>query len=220
MEKGVPLTDTGYLAGIGDRELRRIFAGRGTIPLFGERLANLREAGQMLMEHWAGDAVNLVEAAQHSAVRLVHLVTTTFPGFRDQAGYLGRPVVFWKRAQIFAADLAAAFEGAMWGRFDDLHRLTAFADYKLPQVLRELGLIEYRRDLAEKVDRLDLLEPGGEEEVEIRAATIEAVERLKDEFAAAGRPVTSTEVDNWLWQLGQLEPFRRRPYHRCRTIFY
>jgi hypothetical protein len=50
--------------------------------------------------------------------------------------------------------------------------------------------------------------------------TILAVEALKEEFGRQGRTVTSAWVDQWLWQLGQLEVFRRRPYHRCRTIFY
>ncbi|HAA05676.1 MAG TPA: hypothetical protein DCE18_20245, partial [Syntrophobacteraceae bacterium] len=27
-------------------------------------------------------------------------------------------------------------------------------------------------------------------------------------------------IDQWLWQLGQMEEFRAKPYHRCRTLFY
>jgi hypothetical protein len=56
--------------------------------------------------------------------------------------------------------------------------------------------------------------------VEIRAATIWAVEAFKKSFEKAGKKLNSAKIDNWLWQLGQLEPFRRKPYHRCRTIFY
>jgi hypothetical protein len=129
-------------------------------------------------------------------------------------------VYFWKRAQIFVSDLHSAFQGSRWGAFDDIARLTAFADYKLPQVLRELGVISYHPGLARRIDGLVYLDAGSEEEIEIRAMTIHAVEELKKAFARTGKAVSAAAVDNWLWQLGQSDAFRHRPYHRCRTIFY
>ena len=87
-------------------------------------------------------------------------------------------------------------------------------------MLRELGVISYRPDLAEKIDRGLGLDPGGEDEIEIRAMTVWAVEKFREAFGNAGRTVTSLQIDNWLWQLGQNDRFRRKPYHRCRTIFY
>jgi len=101
-----------------------------------------------------------------------------------------------------------------------MERLTAFADYKLPQVLRELGIISYHPELAARIDAMEYLKAGSEEEVEIRAMAVWAVEELKRGFQEYGRKLTSPQVDNWLWQLGQLDAFRKRPYHRCRTIFY
>ncbi|MBZ4660570.1 MAG: hypothetical protein JG766_2493 [Desulfacinum sp.] len=219
--RGVPLTDAAYLATLPEEDLKRVFSGRGSIPLFAERVHNLREAGRVLLERWGGDVVRIIEAAEGSACRLASLCAREFPSFRDEAELDGRTVYFWKRAQIFAADLAAAFRGEGLGAFRDLARLTAFADYKLPQVLRELGILAYAPELAGKVDRRELLEPGSREEVEIRALTVWAVERLKEAFHRAGfAQVTSSRVDHWLWSLGQLEPFRKRPYHRCRTIYY
>jgi hypothetical protein len=129
-------------------------------------------------------------------------------------------VYFWKRAQIFVADLYHAFAGKGWGAFKDVERLTAFADYKLPQVLRQLGVITYHPELARRIDQRELLPAGSEEEVEIRATIIWAVEALREAFQQAGTAAVSMHVDQWLWRLGQLEAFRGRPYHRCRTIFY
>ena len=55
--------------------------------------------------------------------------------------------------------------------------------------------------------------------MEIRAATVVAVERLREALAARGRELLSIEVDWILWELSQgLYPVR--PYHRTRTIFY
>ena len=190
------------------------------VPPEQERLANLREAGQVLLSRWHGDLIHLLEATRGSAVRTVQEVVASFPGFQDEAQYRGQKVFFWKRAQLFVADVHAAFSGQGWGRYGDIAALTAFADYKLPQVLRELGILSYHPDLAGRVDLRQNLSSGGEEEIEIRAMTLWAVEALKKTFELSGKKVTGVWVDQWLWQLGQLEPFRKKPYHRCRTIFY
>ena len=222
LENGFPVTDPAYLAELSERDLRKIFRGtdEAEIPLLKERLSNLREAGQVILSRWQGDVIHLLEETRGSAVGTVQQVVTSFGSFQDEALYHGRVVYFWKRAQLFVADVHAAFTGEGWGRFDDIGELTAFADYKLPQVLRELGLISYHPDLANQVDQMVNLAAGSEEEIEIRAMTIWAVEALKGALGRLGKEVTSASVDQWLWQLGQLEPFRKRPYHRCRTIYY
>jgi hypothetical protein len=220
MEASIPITRTDFLETLSAEELSRIFAGAGRIPLFQKRLANLQEAGRVLRTQWQGDVMHLLEASRGSAVRAVHHVVDTFPSFRDEATYGGRKIFFWKRAQIFLSDVYHAFSGRVWGTFADIDQLTAFADYKLPQVLRALGILSYREDLRERIDALAYLEPGSPEEVEIRAMTIWAVEATRRRLLESGRTVSSAQIDHWLWQLGQLEPFRRKPYHRCRTIFY
>lgn len=220
VELGFPVTDPAWLARMGEKDLAAVFSGEGTIPLFAERLHNLREAGSVILSRLGGDIVTLLDGADGSAVRLVLDLVSLFSSFRDEADYRGRKVYFWKRAQIFAADVFSAFSGQGRGRFHDMERLTAFADYKLPQVLRELGVISYRKELAAAVDGLACLEPGSEREVEIRAMTVWAAEKIREAFAERGQSVTAQAIDNWLWQLGQSDVFRKRPYHRCRTIFY
>jgi hypothetical protein len=220
VEGGVPVTSAAFLAELSAGALREIFAGTGEIPLFDARLRNLREAGRVLLTRWGGDVLNLVESAGCSAVSAVRSVVEDFSSFRDECVYRGRPVYFWKRAQLFVADLYGAFDGKSWGAFEDVGVLTAFADYKLPQVLRMCGLIDYHPELAAKIDRREHLVAGSEEEVEIRAATVWAVEALKEAFRRRGTELTSMRVDGWLWQLGQLDHFRKHPYHRCRTIYY
>ena len=220
LERGFAITDPACLAELSPADLREIFSGAGEIPLFDARLANLREAGQVLLWWWQGDIIHLLEETRGHAVETVQQIVASFPSFQDEAQYRRQKVFFWKRAQLFVADVSGAFGGQGWGRYDDIGELTAFADYKLPQVLRELGILSYHPDLAERIDRRQDLSAGSEEEIEIRAMTIWAAEALKKTFSLLGKQVTSPEVDQWLWQLGQLEPFRKRPYHRCRTIFY
>ena len=69
------------------------------------------------------------------------------------------------------------------------------------------------------MDGWEELAPGEPAEVEIRAATVVAVERLREALARGGRELMAIEVDWILWDLAQgLYPVR--PYHRTRTIFY
>lgn len=75
---------------------------------------------------------------------------------------------FYKRAQILAGDIWGAY-----GRqtsphpfgFDDVASLTMFADYRVPQILRARGVLEYSEALARAVDARTELPPGSEEEV-------------------------------------------------------
>ena len=64
--------------------------------------------------------------------------------------------------------------------FYDLHKLTMFADYRVPQILRSVGVLEYSTELSEKIDNYVEIIHGSLEEVELRACTIIAVEKLKE----------------------------------------
>jgi hypothetical protein len=217
---GVPLTEAPYLADLSLDALISILGRKGDLQLLGMRLDNLREVGRVLLAHYGGDATRLVEDARLSAVELARLTARRFSSFRDFAAYGGAPVFFYKRAQIFAADLYGAFEGRAWGEFMDIDALTAFADYKLPQVLRHVGVLHYVPELSERVDNRNLLDAQCPEEVEIRANTIWAVELIRRQLSKTGNPLRALEIDWLLWNLGQDDRFRARPYHRTVTLFY
>jgi hypothetical protein len=220
VELGVPITKADYLAQITADQLRDLLRGNGELPLLEKRLEILNELGRVLQREYGGKALKLVEAAGKSARTLVRLLAAKLTSFRDVATYYGREIFFYKRAQIFAADLYGTFNGRGWGDFQDIHELTAFADYKLPQVLRHLGIFRYLQPLAKKVDQQITLDPGSTGEVEIRANTIWAVELIRRELKRVGKELRAFEIDWILWHLGQQAEFRARPYHRTLTIFY
>ncbi len=220
IESGLPITRADYLAGISPEALKNIFAGQGDLQLMENRLGILRELGRVLQEDYEGEACGLVEAAEGSAVELVQLLAKRLESFRDVADYRGLQVFFYKRAQIFIADLYGTFQGKDWGAFNDMDQLTAFADYKLPQVLRHLGILQYEKDLARQVDTGILLEPGGPDEVEIRANTIWAVEEIRREMGRMGQDLRAFEIDGILWNMGQQDRYRIKPYHKVVTIYY
>ncbi|UCG13386.1 MAG: queuosine salvage family protein [Deltaproteobacteria bacterium] len=220
MKEGISINLAETLVTLQRGTLGRIFRGTSEIPLLDERLANLRQVGQVLLQRFQGNFIHVLEEARGSAVDLVLLVAREFSSFNDTAIYHGETVYFFKRAQLLVQDLWSTFSGASWGDISRLEQLTAFADYKLPQVLRHLGIIRYEPELEERIRDLHHLQPGSPEEVEIRAATVWAVELLRNELERRSKRVTAVQLDNWLWHLGQEDTYRSFPYHRTRTIFY
>jgi hypothetical protein len=79
--------------------------------------------------------VTLIEDAKGSAAGLVNLLAEKFTCFRDEGTFEKKKVRFLKRAQIFIADLWAAFDGESYGEFDDIDKITMFAGQSSPILL-------------------------------------------------------------------------------------
>lgn len=69
----------------------------------------------------------LIEDAKGSAAGLVNSLADRFTCFKDEAKFERKTVRFLKRAQIFVADLWAAFDGEEYGAFNDIDKITMFA---------------------------------------------------------------------------------------------
>ncbi len=137
------------------------------------------------------------------------MVAETFPSFRDETlidGHKGArvslPFVFlidlaesvylWKRAQILVAETWAAFypppgsspptPHPIFPSGAEIHLLTMFADYRVPQILHHLRILSYPPALVGLLQRGVMLENGSSEEVSLRAASIIAVERVRKEM--------------------------------------
>lgn len=187
-----------FLSRASSEEIREFL---GPIPLPAWRAKALREVGALLTRF--GSAMRFFLEAKNSAQKLVELLTSYLPMFRDAAVYRGRWVPFYKRAQILVADLWGTFGGKGFGEFYDLAWLTAFADYKLPQILWERGAIRLASSLAGRILARDLIGRGSPEEVELRAATVAAVEELVELLRREGREILPFQVDWLLWNLSQ-----------------
>lgn len=216
----VPILDASFLETISMNDVNNIFRGVDgiEIPLLSGRQKNLQEAGNVLREQFNGKFVNALAVAENDAIKLVELIIENFSSFNDIACLNNKEIRFYKRAQICAFDISYVLAEYNKPRLKRLNELTAFADYKLPQILRLFGVLEYADKLAGKVDKKIKLSAGSREEVEIRAATIWAIE-LAQKLAP---DLSVAQIDNLLWLISQDEKQQRRarPYHRTRTIYY
>ena len=177
------------------------------------------DLGNLITNRYNGRYERLIEASDRSAARLIEILSVQ-RFFRDVPRYRGLDVPLYKRAQLMASDLALAFGGEGLGRFDDLDRLTIFADNLVPHVLRIDGLLTYAEPLAAAIDRQELIRAGSEEELEIRGCAVHCVELIREALDRTGRSVPLYRLDQILWHRGQQSDYKSAKRHRTRTVFY
>ncbi len=220
IENGVQILDAKFLSEITKFELENILKGNTQIPLFEERLNILRDIGTVLQEKFDGDLTNLVKQANGDAQDLVHLIIENFPSFDDTASYRGNKIYFYKRAQLLVADIVQAFHEEEFGMLKNISELTACADYKLPFILRRLGIFSYSDSLAYKIDNRIQIEKNSKEEVELRANTIWIIEVITQKVKSRFPKVDAIHVNDHIWLLSQDKLKDDKPYHLTRTTSY
>ncbi|NCB37870.1 MAG: hypothetical protein EOM80_03795 [Erysipelotrichia bacterium] len=178
-----------------------------------------RDLGNLLVQEFSGNWVNLIKSANCSASTLAEILLR-MPFYRDYFPYCGEEVLLLKRAQITASDLNIAFSGRGFGFFEDIEELTIFADNLVPHVLRTDGLLSYCKELSDAISSGQILRSGSNEEIELRACAIHAVELLRETFASRGISVTSQGLDYLLWNRGQSRTYDLAPTHTTRCVYY
>lgn len=168
-------------------------------------------------------------------------------------------VLLWKRAQILVAEIWAAFHPPVTldntlptsphpifpgHRGPSIYQLTMFADYRLPQILHHLNVLNYSPELMKLLHDGTPLAHGCAEEISLRGVSILAVEKVRKEIIRLdeedGRRLASIEVssvliDFYLWDLAkrvecgeevidgrgvELNSGPVVPVHRTRSIWY
>jgi hypothetical protein len=200
-------------------DLAEVFRGDGEIPMLNERAAIVNEIGRNLSETYDGRFLGLLEAAQYDAAEVARTLARAFPSFADRAAYDGQTVWILKRAQICAADVAVAMSAAGGPEVTGLERLTAFADYRLPQALRHLGIMRLDEGLGSRIERCEEIEAGSPEEVELRVHTIWAVELMHRALARRGTQKAVWLIDEYLWARSHDRDVEVQ-HHRTRTTWY
>ena len=201
--------------------LEKIFFSVKDFPLIEERTRSLNELGKLIVTNFLKKFENLIYLNEHNCTEIVKSITEGVSTFRDETIYKGRQIFFYKRAQILAADLYYACkelnEPTVLSNAD---QLTMFADYRIPQILNEYGILEYDEDLTRKIINKEEITSCSQMEIEIRANTVVCVELIKEEIAKISNECLSLEVDYVLWNIGEELRKEIKPHHRTLSIFY
>jgi Potential Queuosine, Q, salvage protein family len=187
------------LRALEEREMAAVLGQEPGHPLMRLYAEALRDLGRFLGPR---SSLDLVAQAEGSAERLATMLARGMRFFDDRG--------FYKRAQIVPSDLALAGVA----EFEDLDRLTIFADNLVPHVLRVDGVLRYEPGLAAHIDAGKPLPPGAAER-EIRACALHACELLSQR---TGMPPRMLDVA--LWNRGQAPEYKAIPRHRTRSVFY
>lgn len=232
IDRGIPIIEPKFYSQITMNQLKDIFKsddGVTEMPLLDERLKHLNQAGQRLMDKYDGSFKHLFEKCEKSAKLLMNTVVEEFESFRDEAVYRGEKVAFYKRVQILVADIWTIHGGKI---FDDIDEITMFADYRIPQVLVHFGSMKYSDDLMKLLKAGTMLQPGCEEESEIRGCSIEVVERVsskvRDMIEQAKDSnlnksmINAILIDYFLWNYRRqyADELEYIPFHQVRSIYY
>lgn len=231
IDEGKKIYDPKYYSKLTVGDLKKIFRSdtESEMPLFEERVKVMHEVGSKLVEKFDGSFANVLGKAEGSALKLVDIVASEFPCFRDTAAYDGKEVKIYKRVQILAADIWMLYRADGPGAFVDIDKLTIFADYRVPQAMVYFGALKYSDDLMDKLKKEMLFQNGDREEVEIRGCSMHAAELIVEEthkiLKSWGLPVAglnSIKVDYFLWdyRVTNAEQLNDTPYHRVRCIYY
>ncbi len=206
-------------ADVDSRDVANLFKGQGSIPQPQERQQVLNETGAILIEHFQGQFQNAVEQANHQAKALAYLLAERFPSFCDAPKYQGQTVAILKRAQICAADLHHCFVRQGYDQLKNLDELTVFADYRLPQYLRHVGIIKIEEGFARRIEAQEEIAASSEEEIELRCATIAASEQILKSLQEQGLSTPAWQLDFVLWERSHDQAITI-PHHRTQSIYY
>lgn len=193
--KGLPNS----LSDVDEEFVQFLFQADNDISMLEARTAALREAGHFLDERGEGGVLDWISSLKtRDAGAIAVSIPTVLPSWRDP---------FLKRAQLFVAMLYGRFQNRRDNPIDkdSLKNLTVFADYRLPQTLRAMGILKLRESDEKWIEAGHLVSPGSNLELELRAASILAGDRMVAAMNQNGfwGQVTVLESDYLLWSVGR-----------------
>lgn len=197
------------------QEFTEALKGNVSMPLEKERYDVLYQTSFVINHQMNGNFYQYIKNINND-IELLNLIINNFKSFKDIRTYNGKTIYFYKLAQLVTSDILHIRElkENIWV---DYSHLVGCADYKIPQILRHIGILEYDQDLSSLVDNKIEIEENAIYEVEIRASMIIAINLIKKEL---DDKMTSLDINDYIWLLGQDKSSKPKPYHLTRTMSY
>lgn len=224
LEEGISILDCRWLKNVTLEDMKYVFRGLAPMPLLNERLEIFHEVGRVLEQKYGGHFYNLFEEAKYQAFTLdrkgiVDRLIRDFPSFWDASWYTldeDHLLEFHKRAQLYATMYQgrALDSNGKLPLIQDAADLGPPADYRVPQVLRHLGILKYKNSLARKVNSQKIIKKDSLEEQEIRGQMIYVMVKICELLNTWIGP-----VDFRIWYAGT-KMVGGKPHHLTPTIAY
>lgn len=200
---------------ISKEEFAKILKGNVEIPLFEERYKIIRNVSKIVNEKMKGNFYEYIKDIT-SDIELFDLIIRDFPSFKDERTYNGKTIYFYKLAQLLTSDILHMRELKEGIKLDYSH-LVGCSDYKIPQVMRGLGILEYNEELANIIDKKEEIKQNSIYEVEIRANMLIVIDLIKRKL---NDRVCAIDINDYIWGQGKNKSINLKPYHLTRTTNY
>lgn len=195
-------------------EFKDLLKGDVEIPLLKERFETVVNISKVVNEKMDGSFYNYIKNI-NSDKELFNTIINNFDSFRDEREYEGKTIYFYKLAQLLTSDILHIREELEKIKVD-YSNLIGCADYKIPQILRALEIIEYDDELAKKIDQKVQLEVSSKYEVEIRASQIVVIEYISKKLIN----FDPMDINDFLFIYSKKVKNIVKPYHLCRNTNY
>ena len=195
-------------------EFKQLLKGNVTIPLLEDRYKNLVKMNQFLKKQ----RKTFYELTKdlNTDSQLLEYILRNLDYFEDTSNYNAKEILFYKRAQLLTSDILHIKE-KLENKNVDYSHLIGCADYKIPQVMRCYGMLEFSNELSNRVDKKIELQESSKEEIEIRANTLKVIDYIYEKLDGK---YSHMAINDFIWLLGQDKSQMTLPYHRTLTNHY
>ena len=196
-------------------EFREVLKGNVEIPLFEERYHIIRDVSRIVNENMNGNFYEFIKGITID-MKLFNIIIKYFPNFKDERKYREKTIYFYKLAQLLTSDILHIRELKENIKVDYSH-LVGCSDYKIPQVMRGLGILEYSDKLSNIIDNKKEIEVNSDYEIEIRANMLVAIDLIKKKLE---NKVCAIDINDYIWSQGRNKTIELKPYHLTRNTNY
>lgn len=214
MLKYVKEKKLGNLYDITYEEFKLMLNGNIEIPFIKERYEILNKISRVVREKMHGNFYKYIYFL-HNDVDLFQVIINNFSSFKDEREYDGKTIYFYKLAQLLTSDILNLREQVENIKVDYSH-LVGCADYKIPQTMRALGIIEYHEELSNIIDNKMDIECSSKYDVEIRASIIVVIDYIRDRILNTN----AIDINDYFFTLSKKVKAIAKPYHLCRNKNY
>lgn len=232
LEENIPVLSANFLENISLNQVKYIFRGKNFLPLMEARMSILRDVGKVLKERYCGFFSNLFNEADYCALREdrkgIIQQLKNFKGYNDVVKFSEQEITFMKKAKLlillYQGRVLSSGENSQLWPIKDIDLVGPVADYAVPAALATMGILRYKKHLYEIIKSRQKIKRNSQEEIEVRCATILAMELLRKEIntrrmSARKEKINMVHLDYAIWSKGRANMVSV-PQHLTETIYY
>ena len=213
--KYVKKSKTTDLSNVSQECFSNILKGNIKIPLLEERFKIIKEISTIVNEKMQGNFYQYIKHITSDA-ELFETIIKYFPSFKDERTYNNQTIYFYKLAQLLTSDILHIREQKEKIEVDYTH-LVGCADYKIPQILRGIGILNYDDELSKIVDNQIEIPTNSIYEVEIRANMLTVIDMINQKL---NHKYSSIDINDYLFMQKKNKNLTLKPYHLTRCTNY